>query len=902
MQTKLYKPPVRRELIARSRLNDVLEAGLAGQLVLVSAPAGFGKTTLISGWLWNKQNTQDSGITSAWLSLDETDNDLTRFLLYLIAALQTMNKRWGESALTMLTNIPPAGNHPSANTTIGAIINDLASSTDTIILVLDDYHLITTEAIHQALIFLIDNSPPNFQLIITSRTEPPLRLPRLRVRGLLTEIGVQELRFTRQETADFLNQTMHLSLTEADIDRLDERTEGWIASLQLAAVSLKNEADRHHFVEHFTGNDRQIMDYLLDEVLERQPEYIRDFLLQTSVLQRLNVQLCNTVTAQVGSQQILEDLEQANLFVMPLDNVRHWYRYHPLFAEFLQAYLYRTIPEQTNALHLRASQWYAEQDLLDEAIEHALKANAFAEAAQLMEEIDFISVWGRGQASTIERWLAALPDHIRQNHPALLVLNAWAQQAIGNWDTLGEQLTMIEALLSGLPETSETRDLQGQVLALQAEHSIYRHDFAHAEELLQKAHPLLSEKDLLTRGVVAQEQGYIHRLNGEMEKAKASLSLSEQLNAQVGNTSGQLFAMYDLAELARMRGDLNQTEIIYQHMLDMVNLPENQINLAVYGAHIGLGQLRYRRNDLTQAREHFNKGTNTQNTTAWSGFTRLGLIGLAFIQQASGETKQADQSMEQARLIAEKSGTTWVYHQVRLMQASLWIKQGKLEHAEQWRQSAIATQSESSFIPFHQQQQARLVVAQLFLAQEKTTEAIVLLEDLKNLAIQREWHELAIDIYLYLALATSQDTTAIDCLAQAISLAEPGHYIRPFLDAGNKVKPLLDTYLTRKPYATFGDTLRQAFQNPLGISISNTTQNPSPHKSTKTVPPLSEPLTKREIEIIQLIASGMSNREIADHLFIALGTVGKHTSNIFLKLDAPNRAAAVLRAQELGII
>ena len=426
MVTKLFVPPTRAELVHRPGLIELLNNGLNRKLTLLSAPAGFGKTTLVSHWVEHLQINNEIGgqpIKVAWLSLDGDDNDPVRFLTYLIAALnqiKDIETKLGQGALSMLQSPQP----PPPNTVLISLINELAAIPEKIVFVLDDYHLIKEDPIHQALVFLLENMPPQLHLVIATRQDPSLSMGRLHARDQVTEIRAADLRFTSSEAAEFLNQVMGLNLSSRDIAELETRTEGWVAGLQLAAISMQGRQDREGFIKSFTGSHRLVLDYLIEEVLVQQPESIQNFLLQTSILNRLTGSLCDALTGRDNGQQILETLERANLFIVPLDNERHWYRYHHLFADLLRQHLRQIQLDQIQELHYRASEWYKQNGFTEEAIEHSLRAKDFNRAANLIEELAD-DVWQRGEHTKLRRWLDGLPIESVFSNPYLCILHAW---------------------------------------------------------------------------------------------------------------------------------------------------------------------------------------------------------------------------------------------------------------------------------------------------------------------------------------------------------------------------------------------------------------------------------------------------------------------------------------------
>lgn len=585
LQTKLHPPLVRPNLVPRPRLLNKINADGHSVLTLVVAPAGFGKTTLAAYGL--EQGSADGAQQAAWVSLDEADSDPTRFAHYVIAALQTAAPDIGHSALNALHGAQAASASPPLNTVMTALITDLALHTGRVVLVLDDYHLITNPAIHSALAFLIDHAPQQLHLIITSREEPPLPLPRWRVRGILREVISNDLLFTVTEAAAFLQDVMHLALAEGDIEQLAQRTEGWIAGLQLAALSLQRQPDLQPIITNFAGNDRSITSYLVAEVLERQTDEVRTFLLHTAVLDRFNAHLCAAVLAgkaersawstDIDAEVLLEQLEKQNLFLVPLDNQRHWYRYHHLFAEFLQEHLQRTAPECVRGLHRRASAWYNANGFVQEAITHALAANDWQQAATLMEQTVTDVLHSTGHVSTILRWFDQLPEADRLARLPLALTYVLALWVSGQYDCVEQELAKLAPLIAA-SDTEDAQSWRGQYLMYRADHAIACRDVVEAEQLFAEAKSLVLATDIQGQRMIAQGQGYIARINGDVALAHETLEHAYRLGVAEGNAAAQLYALYDLAEMHVIAGQLNAAFQLHDQMMQQAGGSEPLTN------------------------------------------------------------------------------------------------------------------------------------------------------------------------------------------------------------------------------------------------------------------------------------------------------------------------------------
>jgi LuxR family maltose regulon positive regulatory protein len=883
LQTKLYFPRVRPSLVPRPRLIEKLNAGLGGVLTLVSAPAGFGKTTLIAKWL-SKQSLHNSRIHSSqfsWLSLDEADNDPGRFFTYVIAALQAIDGNIGRGASRLLQTpqlIDPA---PQLAAVVADLINDTAPL-EGVGLVLDDYHTINNEAIHRTLGYWLDNAPPHFRLVIISRADPPLPLARLRVGGELVEIGGDDLRFTASETAEFLNSAMKLDLAPADITVLEARTEGWIASLQLAALSLQEQADPHAFVESFRGDNRHVMDYLVGEVLGRQPGYVRDFLLQTAVLKRLSVQLCNAVTGQVGSQQILEDLDQRNLFVIPLDDQRHWYRYHHLFAEFLQAQLERSAPDQIGELHRRAARWYEDNGAIEDAVDHALAAQDYALAGRLLTAHAERLFWHHSQIITLARWLGQLPAGVLQAEPRLFLVYGWSLMLSGQLDTLEQHLS--EAAFPDAP-----LDVQGELATIQGELALYRLDVGRALEWFREAVSLLTPANVLARSITRQAQGYAYRLEGDLAQAVTALKEAVRLTSAADNAVLWLFANTDLAEVRLVEGRLGEAEAIFRQTLDSMTKGEQTERPIVANAYVGLGNVLREQNKLEAAAASLERGIELSLGSGYGSVARNAYTILARVRQAQGNGTEAQELMEQATSLARQTASPWLDAQLATFQARLWLAEGGRDGLAQQARNTFASEEVLASIPSYQRHMAQTVYAWALLAGGEVETAAALLKELRPQAERAGWKASLIELQSLTALTlwTLNDRPgALSALAGGFALAAPQGFVRAILDLGGAILPLLHWAARNRETAGHARLLLlEAGESPLSPASE-----------------LVEPLTDRELEILRLMGQGLSNREIGERLYIALGTVGKHSSNIFAKLDAANRAEAVLRARELNLL
>jgi len=918
LKTKLYIPPVRPDLVSRPRLIERLNAGPLGQsgrfarkLTLISAPAGFGKTTLLSEWahhsetrFFGKNLVSRPRPPVAWLSLDEGDDDPARFLAYFVTALQTLAlpvpsvaEKIGAGTLSALQSPHP----PPMESVLTTLINEIAAVPSPFVLVLDDYHLITAQPIHDGLTFLLDHLPPQMHLIIATRADPPLPIARLRGRGQLTELRLTDLRFTPDEAAAFLNQAMGLGLAADDVAALASRTEGWIAGLQMAAASMQGREDVAGFIRAFTGSDRYILDYLVEEVLQRQPNSVQSFLLQTAILDRLTGRLCDAVwnklatcpTADDG-QAMLEMLERANLFILPLDNERRWYRYHRLFADLLRQRLQRTQPDLVPTLHRRASEWYGQNGLTAEAIDHALAAGDFEPAARLIEQAAEATLM-RSEIATLLRWVDALPDELVRGRPSLCVFHAWAL-LFG-----GRPLDAVEARLRDVE--GDAGLISGRVAPLRALLALFQSQIPRAAELSRRALEQLPEDDVFLRGFATWLLGISHMVNGDIVATCQTLEEIARRSQEAGNVMLAVMVMCSLAELHKRQGQLYEAAAMYQQALELAVDGQGR-RLPIAGeALMGLGELAREWNDLEAAVRYLTEGI--EFTRKWGEIGAIdGYISLAHVRQAQGDADGAQEPLQKAWQLALQFDVTEMDDNlVAAHQAHLWVTQGNLAAAKRWVEEreltvdASLTELEDRVSSVsrrgHRRRTAEyLTLVRVLIAQERYDKALALLEPL--LAIAERWglNERVIKVQILRALAfhaRGDIAQAMGALERALSLAEPEGYVRVFLDEGEPMARLLYRAAAHGIAPEYAGRLLAAFP-----ALEPVAQEPQAD--------MVEPLSKRELEVLQLIAEGLSNQEIAQRLFISLRTVKWHTSNIYGKLGVKNRTQAVVKARSLGVL
>ena len=931
LTTKLYMPPIRPELVLRPHLLERLNEGLHRKLILISAPAGFGKTTLISAWI------KDSGIPAAWISLDESDNDPARFLAYLVAALRTIKADIGKGALSALQAPQP----PASEAILTALINQLDDLPHSLFLVLDDYHLITAKSIHQAIAFFLDHLPPQIHVVIATRADPPLPVARLRGRGQLAELRQTDLRFSLDEATAFLNQVMDLNLPTNDVAALASRTEGWITGLQMAALALQvavstksqDTTQSSKFVQAFTGSNRYVLDYLVEEVLLRQSEEIQDFLLHTAILNRLTGSLCDAVldTGDMdsegdtgrplySSQQILEELEAANLFIVPLDAERRWYRYHRLFADLLRKRLEHARPEQAPVLHRRASTWYEQNEFVPEAIDHALTAEDLYRAADLIERIAEAMLM-RSEVTTLLHWMEKLPDKLIRARPLLCLYHAWALL----WS--GQPLEAVESRLRDVD--ADTDALSIKVSTLQALLAAWRGEISRAGDLAREALDQLPEDESFLRSIATWNLGLSYLLSGELEAGRQVLDEIVRMGQRTGNVMFAVNALCHLAELQMSQASLYEAKDTYQRALELA-VDEQSQPLPVAGMPlIGLGELSREWNDFEMAKRYLNQGIGQMSQ--WGPFGAIdGYITLARIRQAEGDVEGSRDAIQQAKRIAVQFDVTELddvivaIHQVRL-----WIAQGDLELARHWLEepglsqrhapgslAGLAERPETetgrreladgyNLIDQQLRRYKELLSARLMLGLDRPDEAIALLGSQETELEEqgRGSGRRMIEVQLLRALAfQARDKTdqALASLRQALSIAEPGGFVRIFVDEGEPMALLLRQAASRGVAPGYVGRLIAAFDAQVTRDTAGTP--PHPHVQPPIDQPLIEPLSEREMDVLRLLSTGLSNPEIAQELFIATSTVRSHLKSIYGKLNVHKRWDAVHRAEELGLL
>ena len=917
LSTKLSVPAVRSSLVPRTRLSGRLEEGQERKLTLLSAPAGFGKTTLLSAWV----GEISGGRPVAWLSLDPGDNDPVRFWRYYITAIDQLQPGSGESALTLL-GAPQA---PPIEAILTTLLNELADLPTDAVLVLDDYHLIESGAIHEALSFLIDHLPPRTHLIIATRADPPLPLSRLRAHGELNELRADDLRFMPEEAASFLNEFMGLKLTVEDIAELEGRTEGWIAGLQMAALAMRDHTDVAGFIASFTGSNRHVVDYLAEEVLWRQPEELRTFLLRTSILDRMCAPLCNAIAEHTDGQTTLERLEHANLFLVPLDNERQWYRYHHLFADVLRQRLSQERPDLVPELHQRASGWFEEEGLVAEAIHHALEAQDWKRAVRLIEASGMAVVLSQ-QVQTMLGWIDELPEDLIRERPGLCTIHAIALVFLNRPDAAEARLQQAERCLRGTPTTDETRAILGRAAVIRAGIARFSGDLELCVELARQGLELLPETESTARERAAAmtNVALAYQVSGDVTPANERLL--EEASAAF-RTSGALIALLRsinfLARLRTLQGRLRAAAATYEEATDVVSgrggVRDVGGNSAAY--YVGLGDIYREWNDLDSAERYLRRAVDLVSgaLTVDADTVTHGYLSLARVQQARGLHTDAIATLEEfTNLARQRDFFPLLVARGEAGRARLALMQDDLPAAVRWVEASELAVGDEPNYPLEDQY---LTLVRVLIAQGQNDamgsyldDTLGLLDRLLGAAEAGGRMGSVIEILALRALALQaqyESSEALAALERSLVLAEPEGYVRLFIDEGAPMAALLSELL--KPRSR---GFRNARQHPLHSYVRSLLKElfESPYTSTDPlVPggyatgqdqPLPEhlPLTAREREVLQLIAVGLSNQEIASRLFIATGTVKGYVHSLLRKLEVDSRTQAISRAHELHLL
>jgi LuxR family maltose regulon positive regulatory protein len=894
LATKLYIPTVRPNLAPRQRLTARLNECIAHPLTLISAPAGYGKTSLISEW----RAGIGRAFPMAWLSLDTDDNDPVRFLTYSIGALEVSRPGQCQSAVALLQSPQP----PPIPTILTVLLNELGHSDHPFVLVLDDFHFVTSQPVYEILTFILEHQPPPMRMVLLTRVDPALPLARLRARNQLAEIRADHLRFTLDEIVIFLNEVMGLELSGDDIAAMEARTEGWIAGLQLAALAMQGalsaqgRQDIHSFVSAFTGSHYYIMDYLAEEVLKSQSEQVRAFLLQTSILDRLCGPLCDAVVAAdpaeepVEGQTMLEALEQMNLFLVPLDGERRWYRYHHLFADVLHRRLERLSPQRLPDLHRRASQWYEQHNFIPEAIQQALMAGDQDRVTQLVEDYGCMLLL-RGEVVTLLKWIEAVESN-PQAGPWVAIQKAWSLLLTGQIDQVEPSLHIAEKRIAALEPGDEVGTMLGMVAAARAHRANLQGDTHLAADFARLALAQLPETNAFScslRSVATLMLADASHLNGDLEAARHAYTEAVLIGQAAHDPPMIIISNSDLADVLLELGQLRQAAKTYTETLQMTTRPDGYSSPLAQNIYAGLSRVAYEWNDLEAAARYADQCIQLCQRWGDKASQATAYVMLARVEHGQVNTEKAQKAMRAVEQLASETAlsprlSVWVQASL----ARLWLAQGDLESAAYLvRQSGISLDDDIPYL----REPLYYVLLRVLLAQGDADSALVLAARLLKLAEATNRIGKVIEILIFQALAFQAQkdiVQALPLLERAVLLAQPQGYVRVFLDEGESMAKLLYQAKAHRIGIGYAAELLSAMGKAAGI-----TQPPAQR--------LIEPLSARELEVFALIQAGYANQDIAARLFISMPTVKRHISNIYAKLGVKSRTQAVSLGRELGL-
>lgn len=898
--TKLYIPQPRANLVARPRLIAHLDQGLRGKLTLVSAPPGFGKTTLLSDW------ARRSASQVAWLTLDERDNDLARFLTYLIAALRTISEDAGQIAWEMLQVRGQAAHEAILTSLINEVAETVAGDSRPQILILDDYQLIRARPIHEAVSFLLDFLPSQLHLVIASRMDPELALGRLRVSGQLAEVRAADLRFTEVEIVAFFQEAMDLQLSPGDIASLQARTEGWVAGLQVAALSMRDRNDISRFIQAFSGSNRYILEYLAEEVLARQPQRIQRFLLQTAILDRLTGSLCDAVMEEIrgsggeqepgaGSQAVLERLEAANLFIAPLDDDRRWYRYHPLFAGFLRGHLRATQPDLVPLLHRRAADWLEKNDQPAEAVDHALAAGDDQDAVRLVESAAKQMVM-RGEWRTLQGWLDALPEEQVRDRPKLALTQAWAYLFSSPPDETEAWLQVAEEGLPPVPMPDEKgfeRDqaiaLHGEIAAIRATMASTAGDTRRTIELGRQALGRLPEDERFLRTAIIMAMGYAYRYSGDVSAARAHFEQVIALGQKNGNRYQVLDGLCNLANQQLIQGRRRSARQTTEQALQIVESADGKPSSIAAEVYLLKGVILYEENKLEAAGRFMDRSLALSKQAGMGELQYAAHFWSGLVAMGRGEQEEAIGRLGAAERVAEQLNIHRAVRHVAAGRVRLLLFFGNLAPVRSWVEEIEAAEDGDAPALAPIREFEELTLAHAYIVLDRPGETLALLARLEPEveAAGRLDHVHRIMALRALALsAMGARSRALDTLSQLLPLTAAEGYVRLYVDLGTPMAKLLHQAAAAGIEAAEARKLLGAFEAASGVESA-------------MVSAAAASLTRREKEVLALIAAGYSNQQIAEELVISLGTVKRHISNIYRKLGVRRRTQAVAKAREL---
>lgn len=914
--TKRTVPSRRVRLVPRVHLTGRLQAEPGRKLTLISAPAGFGKTTLLLDWITSGNQRV------AWLSLDKGDNDPVRFWRYVVVALQSALAKTdlGTSTLAMLLELGPS----QLEMVLADLLNELAALEQDLALVLDDYQVITTPTIHDSLTFLLEHLPARLQLVIATRVDPPLSLAQLRARDKLVELRADELRFSAEEVTHFLRDTMELVLDADQVVQLAERTEGWVAGLQLAALALRGRADVDQFLARFSGSHRYLVDYLAEDVLRRELEPVQRFLLETSLLERLCAPLCAALTGSSEAQALLEGAERANLFLVPLDDHREWYRYHALFAEFLQERLRLAFPGEVETLHRRAAQWFEEQELIPEAVQHALAGADYERAVRLVTQSARAFLL-RGETATLRTWLQALPEDLVRARPRLCMILGNELSTAGEFEAADVWLQAAEARLRARESggvdgadaevaDAEVREEEGgfrgtlqEVLALRAGNAALAGDLPHALELVHQAGDHLPSDNPLLRSLVAFDLSGAYYWSGDMVAAGPAVREVSSAGAAAGSLYFELLGLVCEGWVHMARGELRQAAETLRLVSQRMAGQEDQTYWVAGLAPLGLGMVLREWNNLESAEQQLRTGIEL--TTRWDLIAPLllGYFQLARVRQARGDAAGALELIAHADKAMRRSGGGLLVGVVAACQTQLWLQQGNLAAARHWATTVPLDPDQPTTLLGELE---RLALVRVQIAQGRAEDALEALERLRAAAEVAGHGGSVLEILMLRALAQQRlgnTAQALAQLAEALAEAEPEGYVRLFVDEGPPMQALLEQVLAAQcSHRLAGPQSSAAYLEYLLAAFAGSGAPGTPSReaapSTTRAQALIEPLNERELAVLRLLATGKSNVEIARELIVAPSTIKWYLKHLYVKLQVHSRMQALTRARELRLL
>lgn len=888
LATKLFVPRAHPDLVARPRLIARVIEGLSRKLTLVCAPPGSGKTTLLLEW---RSTPYGQKVPLGWLTVDERDNDPNRFLSYLVAAFESVVPGAGDGVWSLLRS----NQHFELDYLLIQLLNNLYGESKDFALVIDDYHVISNEYIHQGIDYLLAHLPDHVHLIITSRADPPLSLARLRASGDLTEIRSEDLRFTRDEIVALLNEISGLNVAADAIAVLEERTEGWAAGIHLAALSIRDRDDATAFISTFSGEHRYVGDYLVEEVLQRQSEESQEFLLTTSVLDRFNAELCAELTGRTDAQDVIESLESRNLFVIALDDQRHWYRYHQLFGELLRQRLNQRSPGATRRLDKRAAHWFAENGLEGEAIQYALRAEDWEYAAELVDAAAS-AMLNSGQIETLLQWLHSLPEDVRRQRPKLSAFCVWALLSSGRIAEVEEYVSEIEECAADAGRPSDERQLlRGVAAAGRASMAVHVHDYRRTIELADEALALLPEELPIARATTLYSRGFALGLTGRIKEAGESFIAATEYVHRTGSVPFYLITRTALGQYRLHALRLREAEDIFRDSLKFAAHHGLENWPYVGFIHICLGRVLYERGDTESAREETLRGIDLARNWSTMAFQIEGYFNLALMALADGDLDATRSSLEGARELVPMTGRNPQHERVRAYCALIDLFAGNKWSARAWAAPYLEDVPDEFEVLWSWWPVYRAALRILGDTGDEV-EAQRVAEKLYRIASDSGWMWNALQMRVALARTAWQAgerERALVELEEALEIAEPEGVVQVFVLGGTAIREILNKLRARSPRHDFIDLIETGFS---GETV------PSSSQVTVVNDQLAEPLSEREMEVLQLIALGRTNAQIADELYVAVGTIKTHAHNIYGKLGVRSRTQAVARSRELGLV